>query len=290
MKPYLFTIFSSFIFAASVVLDARTVRIAGSDYIPQALVDALQEFADERGDELRISMWGSLLAQVEFEKGNVDLGLIAMPHQTPEDFSYPVLPLGYQISVLAVNDALPVDSLNRRQIAGIFGATGDSAIARWSDLGLPGAWRGRNIQAGYTNPSQSPALHMFRSIMLNNEPFRSGVQQYDSNVRLESFISNNESAIGLLSTVPLSGNLKTLRIESSDGGVAFGPTVENVNFGDYPLSLPYYISVPLSQYRSLAPYIRFLLSDEVAELLQNEGFIPLLGSIRESLIAELPQS
>jgi len=289
MKAYRFYFFLAILSFLHSLADARTVRLAGSDFIPKALVEALEEFAHSRGDELRIQMQGSLLAQMDFEQGQVDIALISLPDKTPEDFNYPVLPFGYQISVLAVNEALPVDALNRRQISGIFGGGGDSAIARWSDIGLPGAWRGRNIQAGYANPRNSPALPMFRAVMLNNESFRSSVQQFETNLRLESFISNNESAIGLLSSIPLGSNLKTLRIESEDGTVAFGPTMENVNFGDYPLSLPYYICVPLPQYRELTPYIRFLLSDQIAELLQNEGFIPLLGSVRESLMAELPE-
>ncbi|MBC2602182.1 PstS family phosphate ABC transporter substrate-binding protein [Puniceicoccus vermicola] len=274
--------------ALSSVLQARVVRIEGSDYIPPALVEALEAFASEEGDQLEIQLGGSLLAFRDFYEGEADLILVAMPHQDPTELDFPVLPFAFQIGAVVVNRKNPLKSLTRQQIGGIYGSLTENAIARWSDLGLSGAWQNRNIQAAYANPGTSPVLDLFSARFLDREPIRSGIQEYDSSIQLESFVSNNDGAIGVIDTLPLSTELKALRIEAEDGGVSFGPTLENVNYGDYPLALAYYVCVPRSQYRFLAPYLEFLLSDSVAEILQSEGFFPILNSRRRQLAADLP--
>jgi ABC-type phosphate transport system substrate-binding protein len=271
-------------------LSARTVEVAGSDYIPPRLIDALAAFAEGEGDRLEVELGGSLLAFRDFEEGEADLILVAMPYKRPEDLGYPVIPVGYQVGTIIVHRDNPLESLTRGQIGGIFGSLAENAIARWADLGLSGPWQNRNIQAGYNDTGESPVVDMFSARFLGNEPIRQGIQRFDSTVRLESFVSNNDGAIGLLDGLPLASDLKALRIESADGGVSFGPTLENVNYGDYPLALAYYACVPRSQYRFLAPYLRFLLSDEVAEILQEEGFFPLVQARRLQLASELPGS
>ncbi|MEM0965108.1 MAG: substrate-binding domain-containing protein [Verrucomicrobiota bacterium] len=269
---------------------ARDVQVAGSDYIPEALIDALREFASKEGDELEVDLGGSLLAFRQFYEGEADIILVAMPFQRPEDLEFPVFPFGFQIGAVVVNADNPITSMTQQQLGGVFGALNENAIARWSELGLTGTWQNRNIAAAYANSGKSPILDLFSNRFLQGDPIRSGIQEFSSDIRLESFVSNDDATIGIVDSLPLSSDLKTIRIQTSDGGVSFGPTLENINYGDYPLSLEYFVCVPMSQYRFLAPYIEFLLSDEVAEILQRERFFPLLRSRRLQLIEELPTS
>ncbi len=290
MKILQTSLFLPALFAlGALAADGRTVTVAGSDYLPGSLVEALGEFAAERDDKLEIELNGSLLAFRDFEEGDADLILVALPYRGPEDFEFPVIPIGYQVGTIVVNRANPITSLSVRQLGGLFGSTSENAISRWANLGLSGPWRERNIQIGYVDSPDSPAVELFSARFLDNDPIRPGIQAFSSTVRLESFVANNDAAIGLLDALPLSGDLKTIQIEAGDGGVSFGPTLENVNFGDYPFSLGYYVCVPVSQHRFLTPYLEFLLSDEVAGLLQEEGFFPLLKSRRGQLINELPR-
>tara|TARA_R100000027_G_scaffold67735_1_gene68288 strand:+ start:4591 stop:5463 length:873 start_codon:yes stop_codon:yes gene_type:complete len=287
MKPFfLLSLLSLTLLGSS--LHARVIKVEGSDYIPEALIESLKEFAESEGDFLEVNLGGSLLAFREFYEGDADIILVAMPEKTPSDYDFPVIPLGFQIGAIVVHEKNPLDSLSQQQIGGIFGSLSENAIARWSALGLSGSWQNRNIQAAYANSGLSPILDLFSATFLESEALRSGIQEFSSSLRLESYVSNNDGAIGFIDTIPLSPDLKTLRIESSEGEISFGPTLENVNYGDYPLSLPYYICVPRSQYRFLAPYIEFLLSDSAAETLQAEGFFPLLDSRRRQLKSELP--
>lgn len=287
MKPFaILPLLATILLAAN--LQARVIKVEGSDYIPEPLIAALKEFAASEGDALEVNLGGSLLAFREFYEGDADIILVAMPGKSPSDFDFPVLPLGFQIGAIVVNQKNPLESLSHQQIGGIFGALTENAIARWSELGLSGTWQTRNIQAAYANSGLSPVLDLFSATFLNGEALRSGIQEYSSSIRLESYVSNNDGSIGLIDTLPFSTNLKTLRIETEDGGISFGPTLENVNYGDYPLSLPYFVCVPRSQHRFLAPYLEFLLSDSVAQILQKEGFFPLLDARRRQLRADLP--
>jgi len=269
-------------------LQARVIQVEGSDFIPPALIEALEEFAATQEDFLEVRLGGSLLAFREFYEGDADIILVAMPFEDPEEFEFPVFPIGFQVGILMVNRENPLDSLTRQQIGGIFGSLTENAIARWSELGLSGPWQDRNIQAAVSNSPTSPILDLFSSKFLENEPIRSGIQEFGSSIQLEGFVSGNDGSIGLADNLPLSSGLKSIRIESEDGDVSFGPTLENVNYGDYPLSLSYYVCVPRSQYRFLAPYLAFLLSDEVAKILQQEGFFPVLESRRRQLSSQLP--
>jgi len=289
MKKFFSTAILLFI-GTSVILEARLLRVEGSDFLPDSLIEALEAFAKTQDDRTEIRLGGSLLAFRDFYEGEADLIIVAMPFQDPDELDFPVVPLGYQIGTLIVDKGNPINSLSAQQIGGIFGSLTENAIARWSELGLSGAWQNRNIQAAYADAPNSPLLSLFSSKFLDSEALRAGIQDYPSAIQLEAFVSRNDSAIGLSDAIPLSDQLKTLRIESEDGNVAFGPTLENVNYGDYPLALPYYVCVPQSQYRFLAPYLEFLLSDEVAELLQDEGFFPVLDIRRRQLTANLPSS
>lgn len=278
-------------FLAAIVSDARVIRVQGSDYLPQPLVDALAEFATSEGDFLEVDLGGSLLAFRSFYEGEADIIIVAMPDQDPDELQFPVIPLGFQIGAIVVNRKNPLESLSRQKIGGVFGSLTENAIARWADLGLSGTWQNRNIQASYANSGTSPILDMFSAYFLDGQPIRSSIQEYSSAIRLEAFVGSNDGAIGIIDTLPLSSDLKTLRIESADGGgVSFGPTLENVNYGDYPLALSYYVCVPRSQYRFLAPYLEFLLSNEVAGILQAEGFFPVLEARRRQIVADLPLS
>jgi len=290
MIPFRNSITLTTLILISSTLDARNIKVAGSDYIPPILMEALQEFAASEGDELEFSMGGSLLAFRSFYEGNADIILVAMPNKTPEDLDFPVFPIGFQTGVIVVHRDNPIKSLTRRQIGGIYGSLTENAIARWSQLGAVGALTNRNIQPGYANSGSSPILDLFSARFLENNPIRQNIQEFDSTIQLEAFISNNNAAIGIMDVLPLSTDLKAIQIQSEDQSVSFGPTLENVNYGDYPLTLEYYVCVPRSQIRFLSGYVDFLLSDSAAAILQEEGFYPILRSRRLQLANELPQS
>ncbi len=269
-------------------VSARTVTVAGSDFLPESLVEALAAFAESRDDTLEVGMNGSLLAFRDFNRGEADLILVAIPDRSAEDFGFPVVPLGFQIGTLVVNRKNPIDEITKPQLGGIFGAPTENTITQWSELGLGGAWERRIIQAGYADPPKNPVVAMFSAYFLDNEPIRAAIPNYETSFRLESYVSNNDNAIGLLGGLPLGPDLKTIRIASSDDGISFGPTMENVNYGDYPLTLAYYVCVPRSQQRLLTPYVEFLLSDEIADLLETEGFFPVIRSRRLQLASAFP--
>lgn len=269
-------------------LRGENIDVRGSDFIPAELVDALREFAHARGDEFTARMDGSLLAFSAFEDGKADIILVAMPDEDPESFPYPVIPLGFQTTVVAVNAQNPLDALTADQLRGIFGSGGQNVIARWGDVGLTENWRNRSILPTSLSVTVGPAIGLFSHLILEGRPYRENVQTFQSNLRVEAYLLNNEGSIGVLSTVPVSESLKTVRIEDPETRVPFGPTIENINYGDYPLALPYFICVPNSQFRSLAPYIAFLMSDEVAAILARNEFTPLLEPTRQQVIARLP--
>jgi len=269
-------------------VSARTVTVAGSDFLPESIILALEEFAESRGDRLVHTFEGSLLAFRDFNRGRADLIIVAIPPYEDTEYQFPVIPFGFQIGTLVVNGQNPLSEIDQQQIGGIFGAPGENPITRWAELGLPDTWDRRLIEPAYADPPMNPVAAMFSAYFLENEPIREAIPDLETAVRLEAFVSGNDNAIGLLGGLPLGPDLKPLNISTTADGVGFGPSIENVNFGDYPLTLPYFVCVPRSQYRLLVPYLEFLLSDEIAALLEQEGFFPVLRSRRLQLESALP--
>jgi hypothetical protein len=68
---------------------------------------------------------------------------------------------------------------------------------------------------------------------------------------------------------------------------AFGPTDDNVHYGDYPIRLAFYIVYNLRDDAKLRPVIRELLDDEVAASLRANDLIALPDTVRRKFLIEL---
>jgi hypothetical protein len=273
---------------APATAEGRLVRVAGSDLLPPALYESLENLADRRGDELQWSRPGSLPALRQLEAGEADLVLVALPERSPADFSYPVLPLAYGIGVLAVHRDNPLTSLTTPEIVALFTAAAGNFPTRWSGLGITeGPWAERSLTVVYADPPDRPVADLLRARFFPGQPIRSGITALPSSAATETFLQRDEGALGLLGRIPRSPALKAVALASLPSP-PFDPSPANVNFGDYPLSLLYAVAVPRSQYRALAPYLARLFSAEAADLLEAGGFVPLLPALREEQVRSLP--
>lgn len=270
--------------------DERKVVFAvrGSDFIPQELIQQLDAFSLARDEEPDIRMEGSLLGLAEFESGKADMVIYAHIGDPPEEAGYPIIPLAHQVAVIAVRQDNPIEIMTRNQLASIFTTGRHSVMGRWQEVGLSGEWRNRAILPVITRSTRSPVIDLFLHRYAEGRGFRDNIQSFETAMRLEVFLNNTEGSIGILDRLPGSDTIKAIRVEDPATRVAFSPTIENINFGDYPLTITYYIAVPRSLHRQLAPHIRFLLSEEAADILTLNGFVPLLETTRNSLVAELP--
>lgn len=278
MRPTL----CSLLILLTLSLNAATVRIVGSDFLPPDLSEALAAFAASQGDRVTVEFRGSAHAIENFEAGDATLAIFATPSRNPPDPAYRITPFARKAAIIAVHESNPLNALNAEQVAAVFGAQAARLANRWSDLGLEGEWASRNIQLVSVSEYQFLAVPTLISRVIPGYTLRQGTLIVDTQNSAENVVASDPSAIAILDRLPTAANIKTLAIAGGDG-FPFPPTADNVNFKDYPATVDFYLGLPLSYDPVAERYAEFLLSDRVAEILTEYGFFAIPPSEREEL-------
>ena len=79
-------------------------------------------------------------------------------------------------------------------------------------------------------------------------------------------ILQDKAAIGIFPDIPENTNLKVLFVAQDDESIAYGPSIDNIYYSDYPIRLPFYIVYNERDSEQLYPLINILLSDSVADI------------------------
>jgi ABC-type phosphate transport system substrate-binding protein len=284
MRKYIFTCLLTCICAT--VVCANEIRIAASDLLADFIEVPLQSYSEEQGLQLSIEAIGSLPAMDRLRSDEIDLAVIAVPEgaEVPRE-EFRVYPFAYDAAVVAVNGGNPIDELSLARLGGIFGSNEEFNFNTWGELGLSG-WGGRSIKPLAGPASESIALELFRFTVFTGGAMRPSVAMVQS-TEVEEMLANDAASIGILSQLPNRRNVKILMIAAEDDAPAFGPTEDNVHYGDYPIRLPFYIVFNQRDAEKLAGVIRALLEDEVADSLTENGLFPLPDTVRRQLMGDL---
>ena len=54
-------------------------------------------------------------------------------------------------------------------------------------------------------------------------------------------IVQDKAAIGVFPSNPENANLKVLFVAQDEESIAYGPSIDNIYYSDYPIRLPFYI-------------------------------------------------
>src|SRR5690606_6058343 len=98
---------------------------------------------------------------------------------------------------------------------------------------------------------------------------------------------SDPAGIAILPRLPKDGRIKTLMLSGSKGGPAFGPTEDNVHYGDYPVRLPFYIAFNSRDEAKMKPLLRVLFNDELAQSLRENDLFALPDTVRRKLTIDL---
>jgi ABC-type phosphate transport system substrate-binding protein len=275
----------------SVAAAEPAVRMAGSDLLGPDFTTAVRSYADRRGQELSLVLDGSRDGAEAVAAGRVDVAVLVLrPEETPPQDTYRSVPLGYFVTVVLVPDALPVTQISLAQLAGIFGADAASSHARWDEIGVPGDAASRAIEPQAVAGGPGLALELFRHRVLADGPLKPTVALCEStDVLLRQLTGGPAGGIALVGAMPEpAAGVHALLVAQRDGGVAFGPTPENIHDGDYPLRLTLWLAVRKQFVRDGGlDFLRFLLSDEAAAALTRAGIVPEPPSVRRQTAFDL---
>jgi ABC-type phosphate transport system substrate-binding protein len=270
------------------VAPAAEIRVVGSDLLGPRFVAALERFGRENETTVVVSLAGSRPSLERLRSGDADLALLALPpgEATPTE---PLLArvIAYQPVVLVVPTKLPLTQLTLAQVRGIFAANSAENFARWSEVGVAGEARTRPIEIHTVEPAAALTLPLFRRLALNGAEIKP-LARTASLTRVLEGVRASDNAIGLVPVVPgADDGLRALALAASVRESAHLPTRENLHDGHYPLRLPLYVCFRRDAAPRLLLLLRFLLSDEGAEVLSSANFQALPVTVRNQLLFEL---
>jgi hypothetical protein len=104
---------------------------------------------------------------------------------------------------------------------------------------------------------------------------------------IEELLRSDAASIAILPRMPASKQVKALMISSEANGPAFGPTEDNVHYGDYPIRLAFYIVYNARDKARVQELHRVLMSDEIADALRNHYLYALPDTVRRKLTIDL---
>ncbi|MEM9227419.1 MAG: substrate-binding domain-containing protein, partial [Verrucomicrobiota bacterium] len=271
-------------FTLSSALRADAIKIVGSDLLIDALSKPLETYAEEHGVELTLDLYGSIPALRQIRNDEAQLAIIADP--SSEKYIEPdmtVVPFAYQVAYVVVNQQNPLTEINMDQLSGIFGTASETYYTRWGELGLGGGMATRSIQPIVMSRPNSVVIELFKMKALDRSPLKPNITQiedYESNTEL---IAGDSGAIAVFPYMPDDRSLRALNVAGAgdQSGIAYDPTRENVYYRDYPMTLPFYLVFRPADQPKLAGILRFLLSPDMSDKLEEAGFVPLPDNPRK---------
>lgn len=268
------------------VARGEELRMAVSDLMADSLEASIADLAEQNSLKISFSKQGSLPALERLTSDELDIAVIVLPegHAMP-DSRYTVYPLAYDVAVLAVNEDNPIGEVSLPQLEGIFGSDGREDYQSWEGLGLSG-WTGRSIKTFAAEIENSISNELFKFTVLNSGGFKRSVSLVDV-ASAERAISSDVTCIGLLSRKLDSRRIKTLMVSTGNDTPAYGPSPDNVHYGDYPLRLPFYVVFETSNRNRIKPILAYLLSEGCSKLLQSKNFYALPDTVRSQYSFEL---
>ena len=195
--------------------------------------------------------------------------------------------LASSVVVVATHATNRAEQITLENLANSFAHVARSPAENWNDLD-PGA-RSELITPAVCSPAGTMALEIFQGIVLEGGSFRSHVRLRVEPDLAADLLASRVGSIVLLPRPPTSRG-KVLMVSDGRPGratTAYGPDENNVHNGDYPLQVPLVVYVRADRVSSVSPALRWLFSDEAADLLEKQGLYPAPKAIRMRYLQRL---
>jgi phosphate transport system substrate-binding protein len=277
------------------------VRVGGSDLLQTAVGEPLAHYVKQARLEVKVDLQGSVPALNALKDGTIQLAILTAPvGQEPAPKGFKVIPLCFAVDYILVNPANPLNALDLRQLAAVFGEN-EQGGTTWGELQASADWAAKPVAPCATSTDDGLVIEMFKNEMLGGNALKGTVQVMKTAQTMVKTVAENPNAIGLGGYDPgASSKVKVLLISSANAPVtatsglttggskgAASPTPENVASGAYPLRLPFYLVYKPADQARVQQLLQLLLSDEYAARLQAEHFVPVPDTARSRARLEL---
>jgi len=245
---------------------AQSIRVRGSDTLGAKLVPQLAEgFKKQSGGvSFNIAAEGSSTAFTNLAAGTADIGMSSRKVKDDERTFCKTKgvfikehQLAWDMMAVVVNKSNPIQSLTKKQVAGIF--TG--AIKDWSEVGgTPGPI------SIYTRNTSSGTYRDWMSLAMGNKDYARGSQKLAGNEQIAAETAGNKNGIGYVGLAYLSAKgLKPVPID----GVA--PVATNV--AKYPYSRPTFLYTNGEPQGKVKEFLDYCKSGAGKAIIERVGFV-----------------
>lgn len=271
------------------VLAAGDLTVTGSDLLRPALEPVLEQSAIGTGRVVRLRLAGSHAGLQELRAGKADLAVATFaPNEPLPETEFRLVPLAYQVVVLAVTSTNPIRQVSYAQLGGMFGEKESVNYRQWGALGGKGVWQEKPVTLNTVESPDTLALDLFRYTVLRVPQLKTTMSIHPNLDELLLRVRVDDNSIGLFPRLlPDAAGAHVLLVARDDKDVAFGPTPENIHTGDYPLRLPFYIVFKPERAAEISGVVSLLLGDEVAASLAKLGYVPVPANARREALRTL---
>lgn len=261
---------------------AGDFTVTGSDLLFPALEPVLASAGAATGRPVRLRLEGSHSGLQELRAGKADLAVVAFaPNEPLPETEFRLVPLAYQVVVLAVTASNPIRQLSYAQLGGLFGEKETVNHRLWGALGAPGVWQEKTVTLNTVEAPEMLALDLIRYSVLRVPQLKPTMSIHSSLEELVKRVRVDDTSLGLFPRLPSdTAGMHLLLVARDDKDVAFGPTPENIHAGDYPLRLPFYIVFKPARAAELSGVVGTLLGEKVADGLVKLGYVPVPANAR----------
>ena len=184
------------------------------------------------------------------------------------------------ISVI-LNKNNPLTELSYEQIRGIY----NGSIVNWSEIGGD-----EGVVVAYGRQSTSGTYVYFNEEVLDEDDYRADKQQLAGNSEIVEAVINDPHGIGYVGVAYAEARKDELTIASvkkSNTDQAYQPTPSNIASGDYPISRYLYVYTNGIPDGAVKDYIKFILSGEGQDIVEQVGYIGLPQQILSEQLGKL---
>jgi len=261
---------SAFVLLLSVLTCRAEISVGGSDLLAEHFEEPLALLSESLNTPISVEMYGTQPGKASFERGEIDLFMMALPNgEPPENPNVVYIPYAYTVVVAVVSNKNPISEMNLPQLAGVFGETAETYYLRWGELGLGGSMANRAIEPVVLDKDTGVMLELFKFRVLGGTSLKQDVGRVSSNAAISEMLATNVSVIAITNRIPQGGAAKAVSLAATESDFAFDPVEENIAYGDYPVRL------------------RVIFNDEFAESLRRGGFYVVPENIRERRLLEV---
>lgn len=277
-----------------ILLLAVSVQLAAADFVGSDLIsDMVTKGFKKLPEAPSAELTGTLPGRRAIADGRASAALLFVK----EGEGDPPAPTGAFFSrylvanaaaVVIVHKSNAINQIKLSELRGLFIKETREVYLNWNDLS--DSMLSEMVAPIVFAPPGAFTNELFKGLVLEGYDYRPGVRQ---NLEWSTINENLTARFGVVvvaPSMPVGSPGKVVPIADGRPGksaIAYAPDEMNIYNGDYPLRLPLYLYVRTDQERALRGAVAWILSDEFAKNLKDQGLYPAPKAIRDRLSQRL---